>query len=144
MRASGKAAPPRRIVLDAGPLIALFHGQDPDHDDAERGFTAVADHHGELISPAPVVFEVYKWLLYHTDHGVAQIGLREMRAALAITYVNAEEFDLACEVTRSLQDWTGTLEDAVVATTALRLHAPVWTFNYRDLSAFPRLVFWNP
>jgi predicted nucleic acid-binding protein len=143
LRASAKVTP-GRIVLDAGTLIALFHSQDPDHGNATRGFAALADRHAELVTPAPVVFEVYKWLLYHADYAVAQIGLREVRATAAITCVEAEEFDLASEITNSLQGWTGTLEDAVVALTALRLRAPVWTLNYRDLSAFPRLIFWNP
>lgn len=143
MRASVRTIP-RHIVLDAGPLIALFHHQDPDHDDAVRGFTALAARQAELVVPAPVIFEVYKWLLYHAEHTVAQLGLREMRKSLAVTYVDAGEFDMACQFTNSLRGWTGTLEDAVVALTALRLGTPVWTLNYRDLSAFPRLTFWNP
>jgi hypothetical protein len=40
--------------------------------------------------------------------------------------------------------WRGTLEDALVAVTGLRLRAPVWTLNYRDLAAFGSLEFWTP
>lgn len=43
-----------------------------------------------------------------------------------------------------LPDLGGTLEDASVALVALRLKAPVWTFNYRDLCAFSALEFWTP
>jgi predicted nucleic acid-binding protein len=44
----------------------------------------------------------------------------------------------------AIRDWAGTLEDAVVAVTALRLRVPVWTLNVRDLGARPELRFWNP
>lgn len=135
---------PSRVVLDAGPLIALFHQQDPDHSETVRGLEALTDHHAELIVPSPVVVEVYKWLLSHAEPRVARHGLQEMRAALAIGQVDPEQFDLACEVVRALPGWMGTLEDAVVALTAIGLRVPVWTLNYRDLSAFPRLMFWNP
>jgi predicted nucleic acid-binding protein len=143
LRASVRTIP-RHIVLDAGPLIALFHLQDPDHDDAVRGFRALADRQAKLVVPAPVIFEVYKWLLYHAEYAVAQLGLREMRESLVVAYIDAGEFEMACQIAGSLRGWTGTLEDAVVALEALRLRMPVWTLNYRDLSAFPRLTFWNP
>jgi predicted nucleic acid-binding protein len=135
---------PRLLVLDAGPLIALFHQHDPDHGTAVHGFETLATTQAELVIPAPVVFEVYKWLLYHSEYAIAQLGLREMRATLEITYMTADEFNLVCQIAESLPGWTGTLEDAIVALTALRVRSPVWTLNYRDLSAFPRLTFWNP
>lgn len=135
---------PRRLVLDAGPLIALMHGKDPDHQEAVRGLSTLADHRVQLVTPLPVIFEVYKWLLYEAGYGLAQQGLREMRRALAITYPEAAELDAIVSITRVLQKWGGTLEDATVALTALRLRIPVWTLNYRDFSAFPRLFFWRP
>lgn len=135
---------PRRLVLDAGPLIALLHDRDPDHDDAVRGLSMLADRSAQLVTPLPVIFEVYKWLLYEGGYGLAQQGLREMRPALVITYPDAGELDSVISITQAMRRWWGTLEDAVVALTALRLRIPVWTLNYRDLSAFPRLLFWRP
>lgn len=143
MSANARTAPPR-LVLDAGPLIALFHDQDPDHDDAVRGSAAVAARRGQLLTPLPVVFEVYKWLLYHGGYHVAQQGLREMRAALSTIDIGIGDLHTIGALTDAVRGWRGTLEDAAVALTALRLRAPVWTLNYRDLSAFPRLTFWNP
>lgn len=135
---------PRRLVLDAGPLIALLHGRDPDHEEAVRGLSTLADHRVQLVTPLPVIFEVYKWLLYEAGYGPAQQGLREMRRALAITYPDAEDLDAVVSITQAPQRWRGTLEDATVALTALRLRIPVWTLNYRDFSAFPSLLFWHP
>jgi hypothetical protein len=40
--------------------------------------------------------------------------------------------------------WGGSLEDALVAMVALDRSTPAWTFNYRDLGAFPNLRFWSP
>jgi hypothetical protein len=38
----------------------------------------------------------------------------------------------------------GSLEDASIVLTAIRLDAPVWTIDYGDLSAFPVVEFWTP
>lgn len=135
---------PRRVVLDADPLIALLHLGDRDHDHAVAGFRELADAQASLITPLPVVFEVYKWLLYESGPGTAQQGLRQMRRSLDVTYPIHEEFAAAVTLTGARRNWAGTLEDAVVAVTALRLRIPVWTLNYRDLGAFPALRFWNP
>jgi predicted nucleic acid-binding protein len=87
---------PPRLVLDAGPFIALFHRSDPDHE-------------GAVVVP--------------------------------FTLEDLEEAGL---LLAQLPGWEGTLEDASVALLALRLKAPVWTLNYRDLGAFPALRFWTP
>ncbi|MBA2451076.1 MAG: hypothetical protein H0V51_23945 [Chloroflexi bacterium] len=55
---------PARVVLDAGPLIALLHSMDSDHEVAVAGFERLARERARLVTPLPIVFEVYKWLLY--------------------------------------------------------------------------------
>jgi predicted nucleic acid-binding protein len=67
-----------------------------------------------------------------------------MRRSIEIAYPAREEFVAAATLAGALRNWAGTLEDAVVAVTALRLRLPVWTLNFRDLSALPELGFWNP
>lgn len=64
--------------------------------------------------------------------------------ATEISYAMRDEFQGVQELVTALADWQGTLEDALVALTALQHRAPVWTLNNRDLSAFPRLSFWTP
>ncbi len=135
---------PRRLVLDAGPLIALLHRNDHDHDHALAGFRELTDGNASLVTPLPILFEVYKWLLYEAGPGAAQQGLHQMRRSLDITYPIQEEFAAAATLTGARRNWTGTLEDAIVAVTALRSRIPVWTLNYRDLRVFPELQFWNP
>ncbi|MGQ0570988.1 MAG: type II toxin-antitoxin system VapC family toxin, partial [Armatimonadota bacterium] len=130
--------------LDAGPMIALLHRKDRDHTRAVAGFQQLADGGAVLIAPLPIVFEVYKWLLYEAGPMAAQSGLRQMRASLEVLFPRQEEFEAAVALSGGLSNWAGTLEDAVVALAALSLRIPVWTLNYRDLGAFPRLRFWNP
>ncbi len=135
---------PRRVVIDAGPIIALLHKRDRDHNAAVSGFKQLVDGRASLLVPLPVVFEVYKWLLYEAGPAAAREGLRRMRESLEIAFAGREEFEAASTLCGGIRNWAGTLEDAVVALTGLRMRTPVWTLNYRDLGAFPNLQFWTP
>ena len=135
---------PARVVLDAGPLIALLHGRDPDHVTALAGFRQLAGARARLITPLPIVFEVFKWLVYEAHAGAARIGLQRMQRSLEVVYPGARSLDDLTSVLTAMPTWSGTLEDALVAVTGLSLGAPVWTLNFRDLSAFRSLRFWNP
>jgi predicted nucleic acid-binding protein len=141
--AASAEAPPR-VVLDAGPLIALLHRADADHATAAAGFRQLAEARTRLITPLPIVFEVYKWLLYESHQGASRLGLQQMRRGLDIVYPAAPELDDVATMLTAMPTWKGTLEDALVAETGLRLDAPVWTLNFRDLAAFRNLRFWTP
>lgn len=97
-----------------------------------------------MITPLPIVFEVFKWLLYQTNAEVARFGLQRMREGLEIVYPGAAELDGAAALVVALAGWNGILGDALVAATGLRYGSPVWTLNYRDLAAFRALRFWKP
>ena len=43
-----------------------------------------------------------------------------------------------------IPQWKGGLEDATVILVALRYQGLVWTYNFRDFSAFKKLNFWTP
>lgn len=133
-----------RVVLDAGPLIALLHRRDPDHAVSVVGFRQLVEARTRLIAPLPIVFEVFKWLLYEGSAEAARMGLQRMRRSLEIVYPGASELDELTTVLAAMPAWQGTLEDALVAVTGLRLDCAVWTMNFRDLSAFRRLQFWAP
>ena len=66
-----------------------------------------------------------------------------MEGAVVVPFT-LEDLEGARLLLARLPGWEGTLEDASVALLALRLKAPVWTLNYRDLGAFPALRFWTP
>ncbi len=133
-----------RVVLDAGPLIALLHGRDPDHAAAVAGFRQLAQSGTRATTPLPIVFEVYKWLVYEAHPAAARHALQRMRQSLEIVYPGAADLDDVARVTLALPGWRGSLEDALVAVTGLRLGVPVWTLNFRDLAAFRGIQFWAP
>ncbi|GEM88361.1 type II toxin-antitoxin system VapC family toxin [Meiothermus granaticius] len=133
---------PHRLVLDAGPLIALFHAGDPDHEAAVRGFQELAQQDSRLITPLPVLFEVYKWLLFEGGPAVARRALERMLEALEVVPIGYSDLEASQVLLVGRPDWRGTLEDASVVLLALRAKAPVWTLNYRDLGVFKELSFW--
>lgn len=135
---------PARLVLDAGPLIALFHGRDRDHATAVAGFRQLFNRRARLVVPLPIVFEVYKWLLREADPEAAQVGLQVMLQTLDVQYPVEGVLEELIGVIASMPTWRGSLEDALVAVTGLRLDVPVWALDYRDLSAFRNLHFWTP
>ena len=135
---------PGRVVIDAGPLIALIHGRDPEHVAAVAGFQQLAGTRTRLVTPLPIVFEVYKWLAYETTPGVARDSLMWMRHSLDIVYPGVADLEDIAALITDLHSWKGALEDALVALLGLRLDVPVWTINFRDLAAFRNLHFWTP
>ncbi|HZS03064.1 MAG TPA: type II toxin-antitoxin system VapC family toxin [Chloroflexota bacterium] len=132
------------MVLDAGPLIAWLYAHDADHAMAVAGFRELARASTRVLVPLPIVFEVYKWLLFEIGPAGAREGLARVRLGMQIQYPDAMVLDRAISVMDSMPTWRGTLEDALVAVIGLSLDVPVWTLNYRDLSAFPNLHFWTP
>ena len=120
---------PERLVLDAGPLIALLHRSDPDHEEAVRGFRRLAEGGARLFLAGPKA---------------AREGLAKVEEGAVVVPFTLEDLEEVRLLLARLPGWGGTLEDAGVALLALRLGAPVWTLNYRDLGAFPALRFWTP
>jgi predicted nucleic acid-binding protein len=135
------AAPPK-LLLDAGPLIALFHAADPYHAEALRGFRTLVEGKSRLIIPLPVLFEVYKWPLFEGGPAKARRALARMLEALEVEPLQVDDLEAIRLLLAARPEWKGTLEDASVALLALRLRAPVWTLNYRDLGVFKELSFW--
>lgn len=72
----------KQIVLDAGPLIALFYSKDTYHEQCVVGFSQLVEKNTLLLTPLPIVFEVYKWLLQRTQPKVAQRTLLTMNDSL--------------------------------------------------------------
>jgi predicted nucleic acid-binding protein len=134
----------RQLVLDAGPLIALFYAKDSYHSQSVAGFTQLSQARTILLTPIPIVFEVYKWLLQRTSPGLAQQTLETMEKSLHLMAINRTEFDDLTAMIYALPQWQGTLEDATVAAMALHYRCPVWTLNFRDFGIFSKLKFWNP
>ena len=131
-------------MLDTGPLVALFDATDGYHPRAKAGFLELQRLRTHLVAPVPIVFEVYKWLLQQRGAGVARAALGEMREGLVFQFLNEAGLAGVERVLSSMPGWRGTLEDALVASTALEMAVPVWTMNYRDFGTVSKLTFWAP
>ncbi|MEO1635569.1 MAG: type II toxin-antitoxin system VapC family toxin [Cyanobacteria bacterium J06631_9] len=134
----------KQIVLDAGPLIALFYAKDTYHAQGVAGFSQLIESDTLLLTPVPIIFEVYKWLLQRTRPEIAQKTLLTMNDSLHILTIDAEAFSQLQTAIAQLPQWKGSLEDATVMLTGLQYGCPVWTYNFRDFSIFSSLEFWNP
>lgn len=130
--------------MDAGPLIARLHRPDAHHTVAIAGFHELQRAGSQVVAPLPIVFEVYKWILYHVGPRGAREALTRMARGVEIRYPDASDLERATAILTTMPDWPGSLEDALVAVTGLWLDVPVWTLNYRDLAAFRNLQFWTP
>ena len=131
-------------MLDTGPLVALFDATDEYHPRAKAGFLELQRLRTRLVAPVPIVFEVYKWLLQQRGVGVARAALGEMYEGLVFQFLNEAGLAGVERVLSSMPGWRGTLEDALVASTALAMDVPVWTMNYRDFGTVSNLTFWTP
>lgn len=133
-----------RIVVDAGPLIGLLNSRDAYHSAALRGFEQLAAEGTTLLVPLPIVFEVFKWLLHRTSLPTARTALAWMIEDVEIVFPGSPELEQMLSLMAWRPQWRGSLEDTAIVQVATTADAPVWTLDYRDLSAFPNLRFWNP
>lgn len=135
---------PKRLVLDAGPLIAFFYAKDDHHEECKRGFEQLDRGKVRLLVSIPILFEVYKWLLYTTNFKIAQTDLKIMMEAFDFVALSSADFLEVYALTQVLPFWNGSLEDATVIWLSQKYQCPVWTLNYRDFGSFSSLEFWNP
>jgi predicted nucleic acid-binding protein len=135
---------PTKLVLDAGPIISLFKVKDAEHALCVQAFENFAMTGTRLFVPIPIVFEVYKRLLYDATRVQAVQALRAMLDSLEVIYLDDMDLIELENIVNSMPRWNGSLEDAAVALVTMQQDVPIWTFNYRDLAAFRDLEFWTP
>ena len=134
----------RRLVLDAGPLIALFSAKDSYHQACKAGFVKLPALFSEVIIPLPILFEVYKFVAREQSPSVAQKALTVILADTLVLPLGMEAFQQVYSMVCQMSDWQGSLEDVSVVVIALQYNASVWTLDYRDLSWFKNLEMWTP
>lgn len=97
----------KQLVLDAGPLIALFSAKDADHRICKAGFEQLSESRTILLTPIPIIFEVYKWILYRTTPAMAQNTLDVMQESLHTVPLNQLDFHELYIMVRTLPHWQG-------------------------------------
>lgn len=73
-----------RLIVDAGPFIAIFHRQDTQHHYCVDRLKFLIDEQHSLITTFPVLCEVHKLIQRYTNPILAQQALFELVAALNI------------------------------------------------------------
>ncbi len=134
----------RRLVLDAGPLIALFSAKDDYHEVCKAGFAQLPTVFGEVLTPLPILFEVYKFVAREQSSYVAQKALSVICDDTLVVPLELKAFQKIYSMVCQMPKWKGSLEDAAVVVTAQHYNTSVWTLDYRDLHWFKNLHLWTP
>ncbi len=134
----------KRLILDAGALIALVSKKDNYHHEAIRGFSQIPLVFGEVLTPLPIIFEVYKFVCRNESVKTAQTLLNVIKEETVIIPISQPDFNSILDIILENPNWQGTLEDASVIVIAEKYQGYVWTIDYKDLSFFANIKFWNP
>jgi predicted nucleic acid-binding protein len=121
------------ILVDAGPLVALFDPRDASH---QRARATLAGLNEELITTVPVLTEVF-YLLGPASHGSMAVRALLMKGGLRVWWLADRSLSRAFHLMDEYVDHPMDLADAslVVAAEALRT-TRVFTIDRRDFLAY--------
>jgi len=132
-----------RLVVDAGPLVAIFHQQDTQHHYCVDRLKFLIGEQYSLITTFSVFCEVHKLIQRYTNPSFAQKALFELGEALDICHLDEGGIQDAITLVVATAQWKGTLQDASIVVISRLLKANVWTLDYRDFGRFQDLNLWN-
>ncbi|MGH7820926.1 MAG: type II toxin-antitoxin system VapC family toxin [Candidatus Binatia bacterium] len=121
------------ILLDTGPIVALFDPRDDAHDEAKRVLSTLRSR---LVTTTPVLTEVFH-LLDPSSRGAEAV--REFVAARGVTLWFYGEASLrrAFEVMRKYRDHAMDFADASLVVAAESLRAPtVFTLDRNEFATY--------
>ncbi|HEX4489007.1 MAG TPA: PIN domain-containing protein [Terriglobales bacterium] len=119
----------RAVLADTGPLYASADPHDARHKQARQQLQKLAREKIEVLIAYPTLLEAYTLVLFRLGKLQAANWLQETTAAPLIN-PTPEDYRHAVLKVRTLEDQSITLFDAVVATLAVRLDVPVWTYDH--------------
>ncbi len=134
----------QRLVLDSDPLIGLLSKKDQYHQEAKQGFRQIPATFGEVLTPLPILFEVYKFVSRYQSPDSSRTLLGVIQTETVIISLANEDFAAISDLVLNTPKWQGSLEDASVIFTAQQYQAQIWTIDYQDFGFFSNLEFWNP
>lgn len=121
------------MLVDAGPLVALFDPKDRHHRASRMIFERLGE---DLLTTVPVVTEV-SHILGPTTPGFHRIMDLFASGRLQIDYLSDAALARACELMKQYSDQSMDLADASLAAVAEeRGTTRIWTFDERDFSVF--------
>jgi predicted nucleic acid-binding protein len=119
----------RAVLADTGPLYAAADPHDAHHKQARQQLQKLAREKSEVLIAYPTLLEAYTLVLFRLGKQQAASWLQETTTAPLIN-PTPEDYRHAATRVRSLEDQSITLFDVVVATVAVRLSVPVWTYDH--------------
>jgi len=121
------------ILVDTGPLVALFDPRDPYHDRARR---MLEKQREPLYTTVPVLTEAFH-LLSPGSRGCAALRDFVVAGGLNVWFMDAEALARSFELMDSYADSPMDLVDASLVTAAEKLRTRrVLTVNRRDFGAY--------
>lgn len=132
------------IVIDAGPLIALFRTDEINHALSVAGFNQLINNQALVLTTFPVFCEVHKQIARYSNWQKAQLAAINLYEAIEIVPLTERAIEDALLLVAGTPKWKGTLQDASLINLARELKIKVWTLDYRDFGRFEDLEFWNP
>jgi len=132
----------RQLLIDAGPLIALFHAKDDNHDRCVAGFRYLFSQQIELLMPCPLVYyDVFMWLKLNASDRQMRNALRAMAQSLQFLSVDEEFY---ASISQMQDQWTGLPRDTTLVAMAMKYGYPIWTLNQSKFEVFQMIRFWHP
>jgi uncharacterized protein len=121
------------ILVDTGPLVALFDARDDAHDQARQTLKRV---HEPLVTTVPVLTEAFHLLDPGSQGAVALRGF-VMGGGLTTWYFSNPELERAFELMEQYADRPMDLADASLVTAAEALRVTkVFTIDRQDFAAY--------
>lgn len=121
------------ILLDTGPIVALFDPKDADHDDCRRRLRTITE---PLVTTLPVLTEAFH-ILGPASHGANQLRTFLMRAGARLYFGDDDDAERAFELMERYADHPMDLADASVVVTAEALGTrKVFTLDIRDFATY--------
>ena len=123
----------KRVLLDTGPLVAIFHASDHRHEVCVEALRSLPS---PLLSCWPVITEAL-WLL-RRDRTAVQRLLRSIGTSfLNLLSLGGEEAGAIAELMKRYEDMSPQLADASLVYLAHREDIEtIFTLDYRDFSVY--------
>ena len=121
------------VLLDTGPIVALFDPRDADHEPCRRIF---ASRRPKLITTAPVLTEAFH-ILRPESRGSQQLRRFVLSGAVTVRSMNNDDIRRAFELMDLYSNLPMDLADASLVVTAEALSTRrIFTLDRRDFSVY--------
>jgi predicted nucleic acid-binding protein len=120
----------RTVLADTGPLYAAIDPDDQYHERAQEQLNNLSNAGISVVLIYPILSEAYSLILYRLGFASASNWIEDVRAGSAWMNPSPQDYRDAAVLVGRYPDQRITLFDATLATVALRLKLPVWTYDH--------------